>query len=92
MCAAAAAELPLSFTFDIPPSMGADFLSSCWARTLVPLCAGEDAEFAHLSLYMCADEYLLVLLNDPKLNTLAGCNYVCCFFKGTHYCIAVLNL
>ena len=72
------------------PSMGADFLSSCWARTLVPLCAGEDAEFA-LSL-ICADEYLLVLLNDPKLNTLAVCNYVCCFFKGTHYYIAVLNL
>lgn len=47
-------------------------------------CAGEDAEFA---LQPADEYYLLVLLNDPKLNSLAGCNYVCCFFKGTHYYI-----
>lgn len=70
------------FSFDIPPHPRAPTFYHP-GRTHVPLCGGG----CRICSLQPADEYLLVLLNDPKLNSLAGCNYVCCFFKGTHYYI-----
>jgi hypothetical protein len=80
---------PFIYTFDILHLWAPTFYHPA-GRARLSHCAR--GRMPNLLSRSYVDEYLLVLLNDPKLNTLAVCNYVCCFFKGTHYYIAVLNL